>query len=122
MIETENLTSLNVDEVSEIRLSMTGLFNWDKYKVLETVEVENIIVNDIKRRITEWVEKKFKEEPFTGVIFVKAFYTALDYHYTSKEVVSIKFRCDFENNVLFSIKALSSNFDKVKITYGRVCN
>ena len=116
MKETENFTSLNVDEVNEIRLSMTGLFNWDKYKVLETVEVQNFIVNDIKKRITEWVEKHFQneEEPFTGVIFVKAFYTALDYHYTSKEVVSIKFRCDFENNILITIKALSSNFDKVK--------
>lgn len=116
MEKTENLTSLNVDEVSEIRLSMTGLFNWEKYKVLETVEVENIIKKDIIRRITEWVDKHFQneEEPFTGVIFVKAFYTALDYHYTSMEVVTIKFRCDFENNVLITIQALSSNFDKVK--------
>ena len=116
MNETENYTSLNVDEVNEIHLIMTGLFNWEKYKVLETVEVENIIKKDIIRRLTEWVEKHFQneEEPFTGVIFVKAFYTALDYHYTSKEVVSIKFRCDFEYNVFSNIKALSSKFDKVK--------
>lgn len=113
MNEIENYTSLNVDEVNEIRLSMTGLFNWENYKVLITVEVENIIVNDIKRRIKEWVERIFQEEHFTGVIFVKAFYTALDYHYTSKEVVSIKFRCDFSDNVLSYINAFSSKFNQL---------
>lgn len=108
MKEKENYTSLNVDEVNEIRLSMTGLFNWEKYKKLETVQIEYIIVNEIKWRIQEWVKKMFQEEPFTGIIFVNAIYTALDYHYTSKEVVSIKFRCDFEYNAFAKINALSS--------------
>lgn len=113
MKKTENLTSFEVNFMNEIKLTMSGLLNYEMYVHLETEEVQEFVSSDIKRRVTDWVKSKFKDDPFAGTIFIEAVYNVLDCRYNTMEIVNARYIVDFEDNNILEFNITKITFNPV---------
>lgn len=93
----------------DMNLHFYGLLNWDIFQQMFTAEVKEWVIDDVERRITQWINSHFEEEHFTGQIGLYNHYTVLDRLYEKKKVVTSKHVIVFKDNAVTSFKNIDFN-------------
>lgn len=105
--ETTNVAEVNYNEVTSLRLLITGMLNEEKVNQITSEQLKSFVENDTAARLTQWLSTHFtKDDPLmlSGVEAV-ADYTILDYHYNKKGKYICKLTACVSNNVVLKVSA-----------------
>ena len=100
-----DVNSVNLDELTDIRLLMTSLMNADLLKQMTSEQVREFVEQDIAERLVKWTSCHFPDpfSRFTGTMLVDVKYTIMDYHYNKHGYYIGQLSAQVQENVVLTV-------------------
>lgn len=112
--EKNDMASMNATETDIMNLTMNGLLNYEIYRKCSSNEVEEFVKNDVKRRLEEWLQRHYEEEPISPLVTVTASYAVLDYRYEKRERVIAILNLGVYMNRVEEMRVVSFRIEQLK--------